>query len=158
MKIELRKLQIAKQLSEESTAYSAEIWIDGERAFLASNRGSGGCDFYQPVGRYSVQEVDAWLLQNRPIVAYRGIGVPADLETEVAMLMDGIEVAKRLKRLMRTHVVAIKANEVVSYPLKGQDPAKLKAALLARNPELTILDPADTEQMDLAIGLILANC
>lgn len=158
MKIELRKLRIAKQLSEESTAYSAEIWIDGERAFLASNRGTGGCDFYQPVGRHAVQDVDAWLLQNRSTVVYRGLGVPNDLETEVAMLMDGIEVTKRLKRLMRTNIVAIKDNEVVSYPLKGQDPEKLKAALLDRNPALAILDTADSEHMDLAVGLIVAAC
>lgn len=158
MKIELRKLQIAKQLSEESTAYTAEIWIDGERAFLASNRGCGGCDLFRPVGRYSLQEVEDWLLENRPMVAYRGLEVPTDLEIEVTMLMDSIEVTKRLKRLMRANVVAIKNNDVVSYPLKGQDSAALKAALLAQTPDLTIIDPANAEQMDLAVRLILADC
>lgn len=157
MKIELRKLQIAKALSEESTAYSAEIWIDGERAFLASNRGTGGCDFYQPVGRYSVQEVDDWLLKNRPPAAYHAVGLPVDLETEVAMLMDTIEITKRLKRLMRTNVVAIKNNEIVSYALKGQDAQKVRAVLLARNPDLAILDPADSAQMELAVSLVLAG-
>lgn len=32
MHIELRKLKIVAALSEETTCYSAEIWVDGRRA------------------------------------------------------------------------------------------------------------------------------
>jgi hypothetical protein len=157
MKIELRKLRIAKGLSQETTAYSAEIWIDGERAFLASNHGTGGCDLFVPVGRYSVQDIDDWLTRNRTPTTYDGIELPADLETEVITLMDRIEAGKRLKRLMRSHVVAIRDADVVSWPLKGQDPAKLKAALRARHPAVVILESVDTEAFDKAVTLILAE-
>jgi hypothetical protein len=157
MKIELRKLRIATGLSQETTAYSAEIWINGERAFLASNHGTGGCDLYHPVGRYTVQEVDHWLVANRSPTTYDGIELPADLETEVATLMDRIAAGKRLKRLLRTSVVAIRDDDVVSWPLKGRDPTRLKAALLVRYPALAILESPDTETFDRAVTLILAD-
>lgn len=59
MQIELRKLKLALYLSEETTAYSAEIWIDGELAFHASNQGHGGADLYRQIGRWSEKDVDA---------------------------------------------------------------------------------------------------
>lgn len=46
MKIELRKLKIAEHLSEETTAFSAEIHVDGVLAAHASNHGTGGCNQY----------------------------------------------------------------------------------------------------------------
>ena len=58
MHIELRKLKVVDALSEETTCYSAEIWIDGQRAFLASNRGHGAADDYHAVGSVTEQAVD----------------------------------------------------------------------------------------------------
>ncbi|RSX19239.1 hypothetical protein DAH98_24155, partial [Sphingomonas koreensis] len=59
MHIELRKLKVVDALSEETTCYSAEIWIDGQRAFLASNRGHGAADDYHAVGTVPQQPIDA---------------------------------------------------------------------------------------------------
>ena len=44
MKIELRKVKICKWMSEETTCYQAEIWIDGKKVGDASNEGHGGPD------------------------------------------------------------------------------------------------------------------
>ncbi len=41
MKIELKNVRIVKQMSEETTAFTASIWIDGKRVGEASNRGHG---------------------------------------------------------------------------------------------------------------------
>lgn len=57
MKIELRRINHNPRLSEETNAFSAEIWIDGERAFEARNQGQGGCDFYRQLGRWTEAEV-----------------------------------------------------------------------------------------------------
>lgn len=46
MKIELRKLKIAEHMSEETTAFTADIFIDGVNAGYAKNSGQGGCTDY----------------------------------------------------------------------------------------------------------------
>jgi hypothetical protein len=44
MKVELKKFKSYPRLSEETTAYNADIWIDGKFAATAENNGKGGCD------------------------------------------------------------------------------------------------------------------
>lgn len=41
MELTLKGIKINKQLSEETTCFSATIYIDGKKAGLASNRGQG---------------------------------------------------------------------------------------------------------------------
>ena len=42
MKVELKKVKIAKFLSEETTAFSAQLWVDNEYIADVSNEGRGG--------------------------------------------------------------------------------------------------------------------
>lgn len=46
MKIELKKLKIAEHMSEETTAFTAEIYVNGVNAGYAKNDGHGGSTFY----------------------------------------------------------------------------------------------------------------
>ncbi len=48
MKLELRKVSWSKALSEETPAYSAQVWIDGKHFCDVSNHGQGGCDSQHP--------------------------------------------------------------------------------------------------------------
>jgi hypothetical protein len=48
MKLELRKVSWSKALSEETPAYSAQVWIDGRYFCDVSNHGQGGCDCQYP--------------------------------------------------------------------------------------------------------------
>jgi hypothetical protein len=48
MKLELRKVSWSKALSEETPAYSAQVWIDGRHFCDVSNHGTGGCDSQHP--------------------------------------------------------------------------------------------------------------
>lgn len=45
MKIELKKLAIYPRLSEETTAFNADVWIDGKKVAVAKNDGHGGMTF-----------------------------------------------------------------------------------------------------------------
>jgi len=45
-KIELRNIKVAEYLSEETTAFSADIYIDGKKVGYAKNDGDGGCTDY----------------------------------------------------------------------------------------------------------------
>ncbi len=48
MKLELRKVSWSKALSEETPAYSAQVWIDGAHFCDVANHGTGGCDSQYP--------------------------------------------------------------------------------------------------------------
>ena len=45
MKVELKKLAIYPRLSEETTAFNADLWIDGVKVGSAKNDGHGGMTF-----------------------------------------------------------------------------------------------------------------
>lgn len=42
MKVELKRLQIYERMSQETTAFNADVWIDGKKAGTAKNAGHGG--------------------------------------------------------------------------------------------------------------------
>jgi hypothetical protein len=46
MKIELKNVKISEHLSEETTAFTADIFVDGKKAGYARNDGRGGCTEY----------------------------------------------------------------------------------------------------------------
>jgi hypothetical protein len=157
MKIELRKLRLAKHLSQETPAYSAEIWIDGERAFLASNHGTGGPDFYQKVGRFTEEDVQAWLKANRPTRTDYGMTFDHDLECEVARLIDRSETSASLKRKLRNHIVTIEKGDVYQYPLKGRDPTSFAALLREEKPGIEIVNGGDAAMFERALNLLLRD-
>lgn len=51
MKIELRKVSHSKSLSEETPAYTAQVWVDGVHFCDVSNHGQGGGDCLVRLGR-----------------------------------------------------------------------------------------------------------
>jgi len=47
MKIELKAIKICKWASQETLCYTANVYIDGKKAFTAENDGHGGSDNYR---------------------------------------------------------------------------------------------------------------
>ena len=93
MQIELRRISYSAALSQETAAFSAEVWIEGELAFHARNQGTGGADFYHQVGRWTVAEVDAWLKAHPACaaicVAHRPGDVPPGFTRECVLGLGG---------------------------------------------------------------------
>ena len=154
MQIELRKLKLALHLSEETTAYSAEIWIDGELAFHASNQGHGGADHYRQIGRWTEKDVDAWLVANRPPQHVGTVEIAHDLEIEVGALIAQADALARLKRRLKTHVLTIEARGVMAYPLRKTPREIVEKAILATNPAAEIVTGNDAEQLRRAADVI----
>lgn len=48
MKIELKKIQIFLAMSEETTAFVADVFVDGVKTAYAKNDGHGGGSYYHP--------------------------------------------------------------------------------------------------------------
>lgn len=63
MKIELKNIQYSDKLSEESNAFSADLYIEGKMAGTASNRGRGGattCRANDENGRKLIAEAESY--------------------------------------------------------------------------------------------------
>ena len=158
MQIELRRISYNAALSQETAAFAAEVWIDGELAFHARNQGTGGADFYRQVGRWTEAEVNAWLTANRlPRSLGDDLACDHDLEIEVSdLLMRAVE-GKRLKRLLRTNLIAIERDQILQYPLRKRPLAIVTRAVRATNPDAVIVNDAGDDVFARALDVLLAS-
>lgn len=157
MLIELRKPKIIKQLSQDCACYTAEMWIDGRLAFLASNRGQGGADDYRQVGAITEAEVDGWLKDNRPVRTFQGTVLPPTLEHEVTFLMHEAENMALLRRRLRTNVITIEGGKVYTYPLKKRLVAAVIAAIRTKKPQIEILNETGDQGLRRAVHILSAQ-
>ena len=156
MQIELKKLKVVAALSEETTCYTAEVWIDGARAFLASNRGHGAMDDFHQVGSLTETEVNAWLAANRTAIRLGNVVLEHNLEFELAALITRNEETKRLRRSFKKQLIVIDDGAVYGYPLKGRAPSAVADAIRQRRPNIRVVNDDDTA-IDDAITIMIAK-
>lgn len=58
-RVDIRHAQAFDALSEETLAFSADVYVDGRLVGQARNDGHGGCNSYSFVSRYFQMEFDA---------------------------------------------------------------------------------------------------
>lgn len=51
MKIELKNLKIYDGMSEETIAFTSDVYVNGKKLAYAKNDGRGGCTYYHPYDR-----------------------------------------------------------------------------------------------------------
>lgn len=156
MKIALRNITYSAALSQETSAFTADVWINDELAFHARNQGHGGCDFYHQVGRWTEAQVNAWLKANRPARVVHGLTLEPDLEAEVGDLLAHELEYRRLKRLLRTNLVTIERGQVFQYPLRKRPLAIVARAVIATNPDAVIINGADDAVLRQAVDILIA--
>lgn len=131
MIITIKNLKVAEFLSEETLAYSATIYVDGAKAFAASNQGHGGCDMLHTLPGYqgpSEREVSAWLKANRPAHTSHGITLEHDLELEIGELIAKQQAEAKVRRLLKSRICVLKDGALHTYPTKYKPtPANLAA-------------------------------
>lgn len=93
MKVELKKLGIYERLSDETTAFAADLWIDGVKVGHAKNDGQGGMTIVhwaRTVSRARRDEIEAALKER----------VPAEYHFEggVEWVVDALVEAKRVEK------------------------------------------------------------
>jgi len=166
MKIELKNLQIAANLSEETTAFTATVHVDGRPAFHASNEGRGGSDRFHVVARYtgpSVREIDAWLADNvAPSGPYEAdpdkrrpwdTGFRCDLELMVGRLMPLVAAEKALKLMLRKKIVVLGPDGKI-YEYKTAPTPEALASLHRRKPDEQIVNDSNEEIRARAVRLL----
>lgn len=166
MKIELKNLKIANHLSEETTAYSATIYVDGKAAFHTSNEGRGGCDRIHRVSGSdgpTVAEINSWLADNvAPSGPFQAdpaqrqpwdTGSLCDLELLVSRMMALDEAGKALKRLLRKHVVTLGSDDK-AYQYKAEPNDAAIATIRKGKADETVVNGADDSIRDRAIRIL----
>lgn len=158
MKIELRKVHHSKSLSEETNAYTAEIWIDGKHFCDVSNHGQGGPDQHtaprslgHPGGwaifHERLKEVEKRIAAEWPKIdctTFGGKGtMDHSLETVCGDLLAAMAIEKDLKRLLKRTVAFVDPKGGVrSYKGKheGVQRARLCTETLRKYPGAVILN------------------
>lgn len=161
MKIELRKIKISESLSEETTAYTAEIWVDGVLSFYASNHGTGGSDLYQRVGMTTPTEhsVNDWLAANMPPITFDDVGMPemdpmpCNMEFFVGDLLAKHQREKRLSRMLSQKVVALHPEKKELYSFKLKPTPEFIRKVAERNPDLVVVN-GNAEARGIALSLV----
>lgn len=165
MKIELRKLKVMESLSEETTCYSADIYVNGKPAFLASNHGHGGSDDFHAVGDVTLSEVELWLKSQRPLkkleVDGQTMTFEHTLEDEVADLIHKDRTMKQLKRQCATMLLTIEGNQVKARGLlvKGRkySAAEMAGLLRGKIPDFEVVNNAGPAVLSRAAELVIGT-
>lgn len=140
MKIELKNYRPAHQLSRETTAFTASIWIDGKRAGTVSNDGHGGCNLYHFDDRTLEQEFHDYCKSLPPVDGSFG---PLDMDADLLIgeLCEAADHERWLKSKTRNAVLfrlegdneneyrTVKLSAVKGAPSNGVARERIHAAM-----------------------------
>lgn len=138
-KIELRKISHNASLSEETSAYTAQVWVDGVHVCDVSNHGQGGCDMQYPAKGKTHADVEAlneYCKTTFPKQSFEAGGgtheYDTDLEVVCGDLLAEHLLAKDLKRSLGSKILFMKPGKPGIYQckkVKGEDPARFIAVI-----------------------------
>lgn len=115
MKIELKRISYNKRLSQETSAYAADIWIDGVKRGSVQNDGHGGPDMIHPWEL--AKEIDAHA-KTLPQVEVYGTMLDMNAEMIFGDLLNEHLASEELKRGMKTKTFFMTADGKL-YTVKG---------------------------------------
>lgn len=117
MKIVLKNVHCSNALSQETTAYTADVWIDGIKKGTASNNGCGGQDLILPGALREELETYAKTLPASKVELYdMVINQSADM-----LLADALDYhlnSKKLKSLLKNKILSVSIKDGKIYTSK----------------------------------------
>jgi hypothetical protein len=133
-KIELRKISYSASLSEETNAYTAQVWVDGVHVCDVSNHGTGGPDEQHPARGKTYADVQAlndYCKATYPKETYNFGGdakgeYEVDLEHLCGQLLTAHLIERDLRRSLKAKVLFTKKGTegVYQISLKKVAPAQ----------------------------------
>lgn len=115
MKIELKRITYNKRLSQETSAYAADIWVDGIKRGTVQNDGHGGPDMIHPWEL--TQEINAYA-KTLPQTEFCGTMLDMSVEMIFSNLLNLHLVEADLKRNMKTKTFFVGGDGKL-YTVKG---------------------------------------
>lgn len=88
--IELKKIYFSERMSEETNAFTADIYVDGKKAGYAKNDGCGGSTYYHsyPKCNSLIEMAETYCKQLPAIDLGDGISIENNLENFIDDLLD----------------------------------------------------------------------
>lgn len=159
MQIEVKNIRMVPG-HDDSHSYNAVIYINGVKAFNASNDGWGGPDMYHAVDGYtgpSEQEINAWLAQNTPKITGEGLGdmvLDNNLEIVVGEAINDFlhqkevqKVKRKFDKMLATKILALNTKgELLAF--KAAPTGANLQAVRTKRPELQVINGADEQLME----------
>ncbi len=166
MKIELKKIDLCKSLSEETPAYTAQVWVDGKHFCDVSNHGHGGCDMqHGPKGMTNndfdplLRQLEEKIKAEFPKSSYTANGethyFDASLEGICHEQVWDADLVKTIKRDLAGKVMFIKTDgKLYQVKSKGAEQSKMIEIIKAKADVKTILN---TLTIDEAVAIYKAQ-
>lgn len=113
MKITLKNVEYSERLSEETSAFSATVYVDGVAAFGVTNHGTGGDDEHFPLKGQTYQQMRAELAKveayakTLPPTQFHGTALDQDAGSLISDALSDHLTMQDYKKLLRTRVVAV---------------------------------------------------
>jgi len=101
MKITLKSLKICNFMSDETTCFSATVYVDGVKTCTAENEGHGGCNNYPWIyDRSMFDKVCEWAKTQKFSFEWSSgeKTYDSDLDMEISKVMDEMEKIKQYKK------------------------------------------------------------
>jgi hypothetical protein len=133
-------------MSEETTNFSLDLYVDGKKFAAVSNEGRGGCHrtiAYQPFTQRDLGRVEEEMSQDEFLVDTNFERFDAAINT--LLLLD--DAAKRIKRMIKKSAVWVDGDEVysASYPNGRLPDEALFERLRGQYPGISILNTMTVE-------------
>lgn len=119
MKIELKKIKFSEAMSEETNAFTANLYINGKNVGYCKNTGQGGCTDYnanEPEDRKAIAEAEAYC-KALPKTKWKDMEFDQSLESVIDGLLENWLKAKEVKKFEKKMIKAI----LVGSPDENRD-------------------------------------
>lgn len=135
MEIELKKIKVFDEMSDETTCFCADVWIDGKFEGRVQNSGRGGCNDYAP---HSLAKTLGEHAKTLGPVEFAGTKLDRDADMVVSELLE----AHRLRKELRRRLIFVEKSSG-----KLRETKVFKAAVLA-----DLLKPENRETTKARLG------
>lgn len=150
MHIELRKIKHAAFLSEETNAYTADLYVDGKLTAHVGNDGHGGCDHQHPAKGKTyddVKRVDDWVKANHPprttdlMLEGKPFVMDVDLEVLCGELLTDHLISRDLTRTLKRTIAFVRGGKIYTYKkLTDEQRPQIIAMTMKKHPDAVILN------------------
>jgi hypothetical protein len=103
MKIELKSIKFSEAMSEETNAFTANLYINGKKVAYCKNRGHGGCTDYDhitPEDRKTIADAETYC-KALPKTKWHDMEFDQSLESVIDQLLEDWLQAKETKKQER---------------------------------------------------------
>lgn len=110
--VELRKVKYSASLSEETSAFTAELYFDGKKVGYASNHGTGGPNDVDFIDRADGERFAAFIAEQPPVPCEWGDKTPLKMTEDLfigELVEDFLEAKEKAKAEKRVQKLAAKA-------------------------------------------------